>query len=440
MALDVAGGARLGTPIPRRAILRGLVGGAALAAMGAFVAACRSSSQSPAPPSGGRVTLGSNASDPAPKQALQAVIDAFTAATGIQVAINTVDHASFQNHISAYLQGKPDETFTWFAGNRMRFLAAQGLARELTSVWSDFRGRYGDGIRQASTGLDGKPYFVPFYAYPWVILYRRSLWQQRGYAVPTTWDELLALLGRMRADGLVPIAFGDKDGWPAMGWFDILNLRLNGYDFHVDLLEGRAQWTDPRVVAVFERWRLLLPFFQPAALGRTWQEAAQAMANGQAGLCFIGTFAGEQATAEQRADLELVPFPALGTAFDGERAIDAPINGFMAAPNAGPVADADRLLSFLGGARAQELFVTENPNYVAAALDADQSGYTDFQRKMAAVIAGAGRVAQFFDRDTRPDFAGASGMQAFFQDFLADPAADLAPLLARIQAYWNSLA
>ena len=34
-----------------------------------------------------------------------------------------------------------------------------------------------------------------------------------------------------RTDGLTPITFTDKDGWPAMGTFDILNMRINGYQF-----------------------------------------------------------------------------------------------------------------------------------------------------------------------------------------------------------------
>jgi multiple sugar transport system substrate-binding protein len=129
----------------------------------------------------------------------------------------------------------------------------------------------------------------------------------------------------------------------------------------------------------------------------------------------------------------------LGTAFDAERAIDAPINGFMSAPHPSDPAAADTLLAFLGSPRAQELFVSQNPNYVAVAPDADTSGYTAFQRKMASILAGAGQVAQFFDRDTRPDFAGATGMQSFFQDFLSDPEGDLGALLGRIQAFWNSL-
>jgi multiple sugar transport system substrate-binding protein len=423
--------------VSRRTVLRAIGGTAIAAAAGSLLEACGLGTASPSA-ANGRLTLGSNASDPAPKQALQAVVDAFTAATGTAVAVNTVDHASFQNQISTYLQGTPDDVFTWFAGDRMRFFARQGLVRGLAPVWASIGSRYTAGVRKASSLLD-TPYFVPFYDYPWVVLYRRSVWQQHGYAEPRTWDQLLALCRRMQADGLIPIAFGDKDGWPAMGWFDMLNLRLNGYDFHIALLSGDAKWTDPRVVTVFQRWREVLPYLQPAALGRTWQEAAQALVNGQAGLMYIGTFAGEQATTDQRADLAMTTFPLLGTAFDAERAIDAPINGFMARPHPSDPAAAERFLAFVAGARAQELFVSQNPNYVAVALDADQSGYTAYQRQMAAILAGAGRTAQFFDRDTRPDFATTTGMQAFFQDFLTNPDADLGALLTRIQAFWDGL-
>ena len=44
------------------------------------------------------------------------------------------------------------------------------------------------------------------------------------------------------------------DGWPAMGTFDILNMRMNGYEFHIDLMAGKEKWTDPKVKAVFEKW------------------------------------------------------------------------------------------------------------------------------------------------------------------------------------------
>ncbi len=51
--------------------------------------------------------------------------------------INTVDHKTFQENINNYLQGNPDDVFTWFAGYRMQFFAAQGLAGDISDVWGD---------------------------------------------------------------------------------------------------------------------------------------------------------------------------------------------------------------------------------------------------------------------------------------------------------------
>lgn len=436
--------------VSRRAFLRSAGALAAASAAASLVGCAPGASQPPGtgissgpatepPPSSGQVTLGSNQSDEVPRRALQDVVDAFTAATGIDVLVNTVDHATFQNQLSNYLQGLPDDVFTWFAGYRMRFFAERGLAGDLSDLWTEISGNFGEGFRTAATALDGRRYFVPFYTYPWVILYRRSIWERSGYEPPRTFEELLALARRMEGDGIIPIAFGDREGWPAMGYFDILNMRLNGYDFHVALLEGRESWLDARVKPVFERWRELLPFLQPAALGRTWQDAARSLFAGDAGMLFAGTFAGEQAAPDQRDDIELIPFPTLGTAFDGERAIDAPINGFMLSRQPSDRVAALEFLRFVASGPAQALWTTANPNHVAAAIDADRSHYTPLQRRAAELIGGAQRIAQFFDRDTRPDFAGQGGMQGYFQDFLADPDQDLGAYLASIQEYWDSL-
>ena len=101
----------------------------------------------------------------------------------------------------------------------------------------------------------------------------------------------------MQADGLDPIAFADKDGWPAMGTFDIINMRLNGYDFHIRLMAGKASWDSPQVKKVFNTWREILPYTSEGALGRTWQEGAQQLVNKKAGMYLLGTFVGQQFTA-----------------------------------------------------------------------------------------------------------------------------------------------
>ena len=49
----------------------------------------------------------------------------------------------------------------------------------------------------------------------------------------------------MQKDGLIPFAFADKDLWPALGTFDILNLRVNGYDYHISLMHNQASLDRP---------------------------------------------------------------------------------------------------------------------------------------------------------------------------------------------------
>ena len=57
----------------------------------------------------------------------------------------------------------------------------------------------------------------------------------------------------MKRDGITALALGDQEGWAGLGLFDILNLRQNGYQFHLDLIAGRVPWTDQRVRDVFVR-------------------------------------------------------------------------------------------------------------------------------------------------------------------------------------------
>ena len=94
---------------------------------------------------------------------------------------------------------------------------------------------------------------------------------------------------KMKADGLVPIAFADKDGWPAMGTFDYLDMRINGYQFHMDLMAHKESWTDPKVKKVFDTWKETSSrCTRRDSLGRTWQEAAQSLVKKEAGLYLLG--------------------------------------------------------------------------------------------------------------------------------------------------------
>jgi multiple sugar transport system substrate-binding protein len=411
----------LGTrPMTRRGLLAAAgVGG--LSAMAGLGAARASAGRLPAALLGSladTVTLGSyeeNAGIPA----LLADTKLFTKATGINVKTNTFAHGPFQDHINNYLQGRPDDVFTWFAGYRMQFFAAKGLATPIDDVWKVLTPQMPHSIKAASTGLDGHQYLVPNKNYPWAVYYRKSLWKAKGYKVPKTWDQFIALAKKMQTDGLTPIAFTDKDGWPAMGTFDILNMRINGYQFHVDLMAGKEAWDGAQAKAVFSQWAELLPYYSQGALGLTWQDGATQLENKQAGMFLLGGFVVSNFKKANQGDVDFFPFPEINSKW-GQDSIDAPIDGYMLSKKPKNLSGAKKLIGYFGTAQAINIYNPLNPGNLAVNIHANKSYYSPLQKKEAVLIASTKHIAQYMDRDTRPDFAS-TVMIPSLQSFLNDP-------------------
>jgi multiple sugar transport system substrate-binding protein len=378
--------------------------------------------------SGEKVTVGINEGDKTSKayEAVTAALDA----TGVPYKGNYVDHNSFQDNITSYLQ-QPDDVFTWFAGYRMRFFADKGLAGDISDVWPKLPD-FNESFKTASTGNDGKQYFVPVSYYPWAVHYRKSLFAEKGYKIPTTKDELLALATKMKADGLIPFAYANDGKWPVQGTFDILNLRLNGYQFHVDLLAGKEDWTQAKVKNVFATWTALLPFHQENPNGRTWQDAATALEKKEAGMYFLGTFVASNSKDQAYLDdLDFFNFPALDPAI-GADAIDAPIDGWMMAAKPKNEAGAKALLVGLGSAKSIDASMAVSASAVPANNKSDKSKFTKLQTKSAELVGSAKYISQFFDRDTSPDFVKNVIADAF-ANFHADPTT-IDSILADIEA------
>ncbi|MBV7700382.1 ABC transporter substrate-binding protein [Streptomyces sp. TRM70350] len=401
----------------RRTLLRGVGGAAVLGAGIPLLSACGGSGTAADPKT---VTLGSKASDPVPKKAFADIYAAFQKESGLTVDVNTKDSNTFQEQINSYLQGTPDDVFTWFAGYRMQFFAAKGLATPIDEVWQKIGGNFPDAMHKLSKGEDGKYYLVPLYTYPWAVFYRKSVFQEKGYEVPTTWDDFIALCKQMQQDKLVPIAFGDKDAWPALGTFDQINFRANGYDFHVELMAGKASWTDAKVRKVFDLWTEILPYHQEGAVGRTWQDAAQTLASKKAGMYLMGTFVAQQFTDKAALeDLDFFAFPEIDPAY-GQDTVEAPTDGFMMSRSPKNKSGSLKLLEYLGTPAAEEIYLKSDPSVVAASTKADTSSYTTLQKKAYDMIADAKNLTQFMDRDSRPDFTS-TVMQPALQKFVRDP-------------------
>lgn len=407
--------------LSRRSALKGLAATAGLATIPGVLAACGSGSGGGSSSSAGTISFGSNYSDPAPKKAFAALVSNAKKSTGVGITINTVDHNTFQNDITSYLQGTPNDLATWFAGYRMQYFAAQGLLAPIDDVWDKIGANFGDPVKALCKGADGHYYFVPIYNYPWVIFYNKSTFAANGYTVPATWDDLVALAKKMQKDNLIPFAFADKDQWPALGMFDILNLRINGYDYHISLMHNKASYTDPQVTAVFTQWAELLPYLQNGAAGRIWQDAAKTLESKQAGMMFQGTnqVAAQYVTdGKSLSDLSFFPFPSINPAY-GQDYMDAPMDGFVLPAKAKNKDAAKKVLEYIGTGAAEASYLKYDSWDVAVASGASVPSYNSIQTASVQAMSSLKAVAQFGDRDTAPPMATA--LETAILSFVATP-------------------
>ena len=421
--------------VSRRTLIKGAaLGGIGIAGGATVLSSCGSKASGP-------MSFGARTVDESPTKQLKGLVAAYEKKSGNKVTYNATESNAFQNNLSQYLQGTPDDTFQWMAGYRMQFFAEQGLLEDISDVWGEIGDQYDNSYKIASTGLDGKQYFVPQSWYPWGLHYRKSMVSELGIDPENiaTFDDMIKMFDAMKKKGLVGFAAGDKGGWEAMGTFDIINARLNGYQFHVDLLAGREKWTDQRVIDVFKQWELLLPYTNKNVLDLEWDGAMQLLLQKKAGSTLMGSWFGgnfKEKSQEDYDDLWIVPFPEINPEH-GVDTIDAPIDGFCVASNGGNPEVGKDFIKFAGDKEGMQAMLDTGIPMTSANKNQDTSTYDAFQKQQLNVMSQAKYITQFLDRDTRPDFAGPVVGPAI-QSWYKNPK-DVNKIVDSLQAQWEAL-
>ncbi len=420
--------------VSRRSLIKGAaLGGIGIAGGATVLSSCGAAS--------GPMSFGARTVDESPTKQLKGLVAAYEKKTGNKVTYNATESNAFQNNLSQYLQGTPDDAFQWMAGYRMQFFAEQGLLADISDVWNEIGDQYDNSYKIASTGTDGKQYFVPQSWYPWGLHYRKSMVTEMGMDPENigTWDELLKFMEALKKKGIVGYALGDKGGWEAMGTFDIINARVNGYQFHVDLLAGREKWTDARVLEVFKHWEMLMPYTNKNVLDLEWDGAMQLLLQKKAGTLMMGSWFGANFLEQSQADYDdlwIVPFPEINPEH-GVNTIDAPIDGFCVAANGANTEVGMDFIKFAGDKEGMQAMLDTGIPMTSANKNQDTSSYDAFQKQQANVMSQAKYITQFLDRDTRPDFAGPVIGPAL-QSWLKNPK-DVNKIVDSLQEQWDAL-
>lgn len=376
-----------------------------------------------------KLVINSNQSGPAPKKAWTELVEDFKKAhPEIEVEFNTYDHESYKTSIRNWLTSEPPDVVNWFAGERLNTFVSRGLIEDISDVWNANDMHQDFASTLSSITFDGKQYAVPWAYYQWGIYYRKDIFEKYGIAVPKTWEEFLKACETLKANGVTPISIGSKFLWTTAGWFDYFNLRMNGIDFHRELMLGKIPYTDPRVKAVFLKWKELLEpgYFLENHTSYSWQEALPPWFQGKAAMYLIGNFVVPNIPAEDLANYDYFQFPTINP--DMPKFEDAPTDIVAIPSGAKNKEAAKKFMAFVAKANVQSklnIAISNLPPNKKAKPKPDR-----FMEKGAKVLASAAGVAQFYDRDTKPAMAK-EGMKGF-QEFMDKPDR-LDKILARLE-------
>lgn len=183
---------------------------------------------------------------------------------------------------------------------------------EILADVSDYPGlqSISQGYRDIAENLELVPtegtYAVPYAANAAGILYNRAMFEEHGWQIPQTWDDLNALCRQIQAEGILPFYFGFKDTWTCLAPWNAMAVELSPSDTTKRVNRGETTFAvEYRELA--EKYLDLLQYGPKDPFASNYNDACTAFARGESAMYPIGSYAAPQILSVN-PDLELGSF------------------------------------------------------------------------------------------------------------------------------------
>ncbi len=304
---------------------------------------------------------------------------------------------------------KPPDLMAIGTGDWLFSTIRDGLVADITDVWEQagLADSYPDNLRML-TERGGKQYFLPT-GYNWfAFYYNRALFEQYNIQPPQTWDELLNVADQLVSLGEIPFAMPTRDTWTTSLWFDYLDLRLNGADFHRALINGEIEYTDDRVRNVFLTWQFLIDqdYFTDHTSVSSSLDTVGALIRGdretpitrqKAAMALLGAGEVDDMPLVFQNELDFFAFPEVNPEIPRGEVLVA--GGYVVPANAPHRLDAMSFLSFVTSAELQEVvgqYLGPEDSFIPANIAATGDLTDEVLQGKAIVDAAEGTSLPYF--------------------------------------------
>ncbi|HEX5012688.1 MAG TPA: extracellular solute-binding protein [Candidatus Limnocylindrales bacterium] len=227
------------------------------------------------------------------KSDFQAIADAYTSAhPNVTIKITVLENEAFKTKLSTTTAADYPDLFQSWGGGIMADQAEAGLLKDITADIADWKDTINAGA-MSIYAYNGKQYGVPWDMGMIGFWYNKALFEQAGVsAPPTTWDEYLAAVQKLKDAGIQPLAIAGKDKWPSMHLWTYLLLRTGGGDTLSEMIQSGDWNTDACKKAGEEVLKLnALNPYQDGYKSADYNAEAAAVGNGKAAMELMGQWA-----------------------------------------------------------------------------------------------------------------------------------------------------
>ena len=158
----------------------------------------------------------------------QTIIDEYMKENqNVKIEVEALDEEAYKTKFKAYaMDGMPDVVSIWGQPSFLDEVLDAGILAELSEAdYADYGFVSGslEGFKK-----DGKLYGLPRNTDVMFFYYNQKMFEDNGWSVPQTYDELLALADKINGAGLTPVAMDGGDGWPMAIYLTELMVKNNG--------------------------------------------------------------------------------------------------------------------------------------------------------------------------------------------------------------------